>query len=132
MTVKIAVATQDGEKIFGGHFAHAKKFKVFEFNPESRDIKYVEERENPLGKLPDFDSPHQAMEMLEELNIPLHGIPKYSWLKENVLNGVDVVLCGGACQTSYQFFMSEGVVVVFDEPGRKIEESLKELRELIK
>ncbi len=132
MSVRIAVATQDGEKIFGGHFAHAKKFKIFEFDPNSKEVREVEERDNPLGNLPDYDDPHSAMEKFEELGIPLHGIPKYSWLKENVLNDVDVVLCGGACQTSYQFFMSEGVVVVFDEPGNEIKNSINVLKNLIK
>ncbi len=130
--LKVAVATNDGEHVAGGHFAHAKKFRIYEFNPETGEIKFLEERENPLGRLPDFDNPHEAMEVMNELNIPLHGIPKYNWLKENVLPDVDVVLCGGACQTSYQFFMSEGVVVLFDEPGNKIENSMNVLKEVVK
>jgi len=132
MSIKIAVATQDGEHLFGGHFAHAKKFKIYELDPKSKEFREVELRENPLGSLPDYDDPHSAVEKFQELNIPLHGIPKYSWLKENVLNDVDVVLCGGACQTSYQFFMSEGVVVVFDEPGSNISDSLEGLKKVIK
>jgi len=130
--LRIAVATNDGDKIAGGHFAHAKRFRIYEFNPETGDTRFIEERENPLGKLPDFDNPHQAVEVMNELNIPLHGIPKYNWLKENVLPDVDVVLCGGACQTSYQFFMSEGVVVLFDDPNKPIEDSLSVVREVVK
>ena len=132
MSIKIAVATQDGEHLFGGHFAHAKKFKIFELDPQSKEVREVETRENPLGSLPDYDDPHSAVEKFQELNIPLHGIPKYSWLKENVLNDVDVVLCGGACQTSYQYFMAEGVVVVFDEPGTEVSQSLEELKKVVK
>lgn len=132
MSIRIAVATQDGNKVFGGHFAHAKKFRIFELDPESKKFNELELRDNPLGNLPDFDDPHSAAEKFMELGIPLHGIPKYSWLKENVLNDVDVILCGGACQTSYQFFMSEGVIVVFDDPGKEIADSLKSLEKVIR
>lgn len=132
MSIRVAVATQDGDHVSGGHFAHAKKFRVFELDLNSKELYELELRDNPLGNLPDFDDPHSAAEKFEELGIPLHGIPKYSWLRDNVLNDVDIILCGGACQTSYQFFMSEGVIVVFDDPGKKISDSLKNLEKVIR
>jgi predicted Fe-Mo cluster-binding NifX family protein len=69
----------------------------------------VEERKNPLGAVPDLDAGdghHHRM----------HGIAKYKWLRENVLPDVDVILAGGACQTSYMYFTSEGVKLLFTEP----------------
>ncbi len=45
----------------------------------------------------------------------MHGIAKYRWLRENVLPDVDVILAGGACQTSYMYFTSEGVKLLFTE-----------------
>jgi hypothetical protein len=46
----------------------------------------------------------------------MHGVAKYRWLRENVIPDVDVILAGGACQTSYMYFTSEGVKLLFTEP----------------
>lgn len=130
--IKIAIATNDGSRVARGHFAHAKKFLVFSYDKDEDRVELLDERDNKLGELPDYDDPHSAMKEMEELDIPLHGVPKYSWLKENVLNDVDVILCGGACQTSYNYFMAEGVVVLFDTPDSEIEESVRKLLEALK
>jgi predicted Fe-Mo cluster-binding NifX family protein len=93
----------------------------------------VEERKNPLGDVPDLD----AGEGHHHHHHHMHGIAKYRWLREKVLPDVDVVLAGGACQTSYMYFTSEGVKLLFTEPvevdmlTRYIEENPKEFEEAL-
>lgn len=130
--LKIAVALDDSGKIFPGHFAHAKRFRIFEYNLSTGEAKILGERDNELGKLPDFDDVEEMHSFINKLGIPLHGIPKYKWLKDNVLHDIDVVVAGGACQTSYNYFMEEGVVVLFEEPGGSVESVFNLLREVLK
>jgi predicted Fe-Mo cluster-binding NifX family protein len=97
--MKIAIATSPEGTVFHGHFAHAPIFKIYRY--ENGKLQLVEERKNPLGDAPDLDAGkghHHHM----------HGIAKYKWLRENVLPDVDVIVAGGACQTSYMYFTSEG------------------------
>jgi predicted Fe-Mo cluster-binding NifX family protein len=53
---------------------------------------------------------------MERSDIPLHGPPKYMWLRENILHDVDVVIATDACQTSYRVFTSQGVRIIFTDP----------------
>jgi predicted Fe-Mo cluster-binding NifX family protein len=121
--MKIAIATSPEGTVFHGHFAHAPIFKIYRY--ENGKLQLVEERKNPLGDVPDLDAGgghHHHM----------HGIAKYKRLRENVLPDVDVILAGGACQTSYMYFTSEGVKLLFTEPvevemlTRYIEENPRE------
>ncbi len=130
--MRVAVAVGEEDKIFPGHFAHAKRFKIFDYSIEDGESRFVEDRKNKLGELPDMDDPDAIHRFVRELGVPLHGIPKYMWLKENVLSDVDVIVAGGACQTSYSYFMSEGVVVIFEEPNGDIEGVFNLLREVLK
>ncbi|MEZ0248366.1 MAG: hypothetical protein ABWJ97_03745 [Thermoproteus sp.] len=68
----------------------------------------VEERKNPLGDVPDVDiEPHGGH---------MHGPAKYAWLRERVLPDVDAVIAAGACQTSHNYFSSQGVKVLYVDP----------------
>jgi predicted Fe-Mo cluster-binding NifX family protein len=108
MAMRIAIATSPEGTVFPGHFAHAPIYRIYLY--EDGKLRLVEERRNPLGDVPDLDAGgghhHQQM----------HGVAKYRWLRENVLPDVDVVLAGGACQTSYMYFTSNGVKMLFTEP----------------
>jgi predicted Fe-Mo cluster-binding NifX family protein len=68
---------------------------------------------NPLGDVPDLDA---GDDHHRHHHHHMHGIAKYRWLREKVLPDVDVVLAGGACQTSYMYFTSEGMKLLFTEP----------------
>jgi predicted Fe-Mo cluster-binding NifX family protein len=128
--MKIAIATSPEGTVFHGHFAHAPVFKIYRY--ENGKIQLVEERKNPLGDIPDLDAGDD-----HHHHHHMHGIAKYRWLRENVLPDVDVVLAGGACQTSYMYFTSEGVKLLFTEPvevdmlTRYIEENPKEFEEAL-
>lgn len=113
-------STRDGI-IYPGHFAHAEVFHVFEYTDDGK-LRRVEVRENPLGVIPDVDveggERHIHVHHVEGApsNIPLHGPPKYNWLRENVLSDVDVIVAADACQTSYRIFTSQGVRLIFTDP----------------
>jgi len=126
--VRIALATDDGETIGEGHFAHAKKYLIYDYDQDTGDIKMIEERRNPLGDLPDMDDPVAMHRALSQLNIPMHGVAKYQWLRENVLKDVDVVIAGGACQTSYNYFTSSGVQILFTDPGTQVSDIIEYLK----
>ncbi len=131
--VRIAVATDDGKSVSDGHFAHAKKYVIYELNEDTKDIKLVESRDNPpLGNIPDTDDPAVIHEALSELGIPMHGVAKYQWLHENVLRDVDAVIASGACETSYEYFTSMGVQLFFVEPGTPpIDTLIEQLRNAV-
>ncbi|MFN7106323.1 MAG: dinitrogenase iron-molybdenum cofactor biosynthesis protein, partial [Pyrobaculum sp.] len=65
------------------------------------------------------------------------GHAKYRWLRENVLPDVEVVIAGGACQTSHMYFTAEGVKMLYVEPVeldlliQYISENPKEFEEAI-
>ena len=128
MRVRIAVATADGESVVDGHFAHAPKFAIYDIEP-GKGVRRVELRENPLGRIPDPDDPgaHHHHHHVEVEGVVLHGIEKYAYLRERVLSDADVVVAGGACMTSVQYFYSEGVKLVFTQPGTRADEVAKAL-----
>ena len=127
--MKIAIATSPEGAVFHGHFAHAPIFRIYQY--ENGKLQLMEERKNPLGDVPDLDAG-------EGHHHHMHGIAKYRWLREKVLPDVDVVLAGGACQTSYMYFTSEGVKLLFTEPvevdmlTRYIEENPKEFEDALR
>jgi predicted Fe-Mo cluster-binding NifX family protein len=130
--MKIAIATSPEGTVFHGHFAHAPVFKIYRY--ENSKLQLVEERKNPLGDVPDLDAGEGHH---HHHHHHMHGIAKYRWLREKVLPDVDVVLAGGACQTSYMYFTSEGVKLLFTEPvevdmlTRYIEENPKEFEDAL-
>ncbi|BDR93024.1 NifB/NifX family molybdenum-iron cluster-binding protein [Vulcanisaeta souniana] len=130
--VRIAVATDDGKSISDGHFAHAKKYVIYELSEDTKDIRLVESRDNPLGNIPDTDDPAVIHESLSRSGIPIHGIAKYQWLHENALRDVDAVIASGACETSYEYFTSMGVQLFFVEPGTPIDTLIEQLRNAAK
>lgn len=120
--MRIAVAsTRDGD-VYPGHFAHAELYLIYEWDGSS--LRLVEVRENPLGMAPDEDAPmhhghhhhHHVPEELVELGVPLHGPPKYLWLREALLGDVGAVIAAAACQTSHTVFTSEGVRMLYVDP----------------
>jgi predicted Fe-Mo cluster-binding NifX family protein len=125
--MKIAIATSPEGAVFHGHFAHAPIFRIYQY--ENGKLQLVEERKNPLGDAPDLDAGEGHH---HHHHHHMHGIAKYRWLREKVLPDVDVVLAGGACQTSYMYFTSEGVKLLFTDPvevdmlTRYIEENPKD------
>jgi len=131
--MKIAIATSPEGTVFHGHFAHAPVFKIYRY--ENGKLQLVEERKNPLGDVPDLDAGEGHDHHHHHHH--MHGIAKYKWLREKVLPDVDVVLAGGACQTSYMYFTSEGVKLLFTEPvevdmlTRYIEENPKEFEDAL-
>lgn len=127
--VRVAVATLDGDTIAPGHFAHSTHFLVFEI--EGGKISPVEVRENPLGHVPDHDAHgHEeagsggAGHVVPYLHryYHLHGVEKYRTLRSEVLHDVDIVVAGGACRTSVEYFASEGVKMLFADPGEPVAE----------
>jgi predicted Fe-Mo cluster-binding NifX family protein len=116
---KVAFASTREGQVYPGHFAHAEVYQVFEYTDDGR-FKLLDVRENPLGLVPDIDveggeHEHHHVRM-EHSDIPLHGPPKYMWLRENILHDVDVVIATDACQTSYRVFTSQGVRIIFTDP----------------
>lgn len=103
--MKVAIASTP-EEIFPGHFAHAPIFKIYTYS--GGRLEPVEERQNPLSSMPDHD--------LHGGHHGGHHGDKYKWLRENVLPDVDVVIAGGACQRSHNYFTSEGVKMIYVEP----------------
>ncbi|WP_148682885.1 NifB/NifX family molybdenum-iron cluster-binding protein [Pyrobaculum ferrireducens] len=121
--MKVAVACNQENVVFPGHFAHAPKFRIYMY--EGGQLKLLEERTNPLGSVPDYDEHHHHhhheigvmnTDFQGEEAPPAHGLPKYQWLRDKVLPDVDVVIAAGACQTSYRFFTSSGVKMLFTDP----------------
>ena len=116
---RIALASTRDGILYPGHFAHAEVYHIYELSDEGR-LTLLEVRENPLGLVPDVDvgehghTHHHQVRSPEGL--PLHGPPKYMWLRENVLKDVDVVIAVDACQTSYRVFTSQGVRIIFTDP----------------
>jgi len=130
--VRVAIATIDGGSIAPGHFAHSTHFMIVDL--EGGVAKPVEVRENPLGYVPDEDIGHGGGYEEEQGHVEhpvfhryhryfhLHGVEKYRTLREEVLSDVDLVIAGGACRTSIEYFTSEGVKFIFADPGEPIKE----------
>ncbi len=129
--IRVAIATNDGERIGEGHFAHNTHFIILDIDPN--EVQPVELRENPLGFIPDLDHHmhHSHDQDMPEAIHPelarrlhefrgLHGVEKYRKLKETLLNDVDLIVAGGACMTSIKYFTSEGVKLIFADPGEPI------------
>jgi len=117
----IAIASTREGQVYPGHFAHAEVFYVFEYTDDGK-LKLVGVRENPLGRAPDTDleEGYHHHIRVENSGIPLHGPPKYMWLRENVLHDVDVVIAADTCQTSYRVFTSQGVKLIYPVPVEAI------------
>ncbi len=128
--MKIAISANKKGLVFEGHFAHAEIFKIYEY--KDGKLKEIETRDNPLGLVPDVD--YQAENECcmhgahEDIGVQLHGVEKYAYLRNNVLNDVDVIIAGGACQTSYAYFTSQGVRILFAQivPVRDVERFIRE------
>lgn len=123
------MASNDGKTISDGHFAHAKMYLIYDYDEKTRKLRLIGTRENPLGNIPDIDDPEAIHEALERLGVPMHGIEKYEWLRNNILSDIDAVIASGACQLSYSYFTSLGVELLFVEPGASIDEIVKQLSE---
>ena len=118
--VRVAIATEDGSTISGGHFAHSRRFAIYSL----KEGRLLELRDNPLASVPDLDVEGTSIHGAGGL----HGRAKYEWLRREVLSDVDVVVAGGACMTSIVYFTSSGVRLVFTMPGTRGEEVLGALR----
>ena len=120
MELKIAVAVDKDGVVFPGHFAHAPVYRIYKYS--NGRLELMEERRNPLGDVPDLDHGHHISRLNSDFEgespeaPPAHGLPKYQWLRSRVLPDVSVVIAGGACQTSYRYFTSEGVKLLFTDP----------------
>ena len=114
--VRIAIAVEGTGDVHPGHFAHAPKFRVYEYDFNG-GLRELGERDNPLGRMPDIEDPEEAAKYLEKLGISLHGRSKYDYLREKVLPDVDVVICYDACPTSVKVFEDSGVRVLFTPPA---------------
>ncbi|MEM1611296.1 MAG: NifB/NifX family molybdenum-iron cluster-binding protein [Sulfolobales archaeon] len=127
--IRVAIATMDGATIASGHFAHSTHFMIVDL--EGGKVNPIEVRENPLGYVPDTDLEHQEHGEGESIHpvfhryhryLHLHGVEKYRTLREEVLRDVDLIIAGGACRTSIEYFTSEGVKFIFADPGEPIKE----------
>lgn len=125
--VRIALATDDEKTISKGHFAHAREYIIYDLNEETGELVRVESRSNPLGAVPDMDEGTHAKMSAAQPGIPVHGLPKYEWLRSNVLSDVNAVIASGACQTSYNYFTSEGIQILFVEPNTSIDYLLTQI-----
>jgi len=109
--MRIAVASTPEGQVYDGHFAHAPIYRIYEYTPGG-GLRPVEERRNPLGDVPDLDAqPHHHAHHHHH-----HGVSKYAWLREKVLPDVDAVIAAGACQTSHNYFTSQGVKMLYTDP----------------
>ncbi len=124
--MKVAIASTKDGLIFPGHFAHSETFRIYEY--EGGQLKLLEVRENPLGNVPDLDAGHHHHHHGHHHAHGMHGVQKYAFLREKVLPDVDVVIAGGACQTSFYYFTSNGVKVLFTDPVPVdlVEQSIRE------
>ena len=125
----VAVASDDKKTVGWGHFAHNSYYLIAEVSGGS--YKIVEVRKNPFSMVPDPDDPSSGAQAeipreLEEL-MHMHGIEKYSTLKNMVLNDVDIIVASGGCATSIAYFSSEGVKLVFAPAGAPAERVLQDL-----
>ncbi len=126
MTVKVAVASDDGSTVGWGHFAHNRYFLVYEVGDGS--FKLVEKRFNPFSAVPDVDDPDQGGDDSSDSQLArLHGIEKYSTLRKLALGDVSLIIASGGCPTSIVYFTGEGVRFIFTEPGVDASTILKEL-----
>lgn len=128
--VRVAVATLDGSTIAPGHFAHSTHFMILDI--EGGKINTVEVRKNPFGHVPDTDMGHHSSGSEEQhygehphrhrfhRHYHLRGIEKYRTLRKEVLKDVELIIAGSACKTSIEYFTSEGVKMVFVDPGEPI------------
>ncbi len=124
MQYKVGIATDDGETVSYGHFAHTYKFIIAKVGD---NVDILEERKNPFSMIPDPDDPrgiHIHDDGAPEELARLHGVEKYSRLKEMVLNDIDVIVASGGCPTSLMYFTSEGVRILLAPPGTSIKEVL--------
>lgn len=124
--MRIAIALDKEGYVFNGHFAHAQVFRIYEY--KGGELREVENRENPLGSVPDLDQEPGCSCHGGSPDAPLHGIEKYAFLREKVLGDVDVVIAGGACNTSYSYFTTQGVRILFAQivPAGDIERFIRE------
>ncbi|MEB3780291.1 MAG: hypothetical protein GSR85_08700 [Desulfurococcales archaeon] len=134
MGYRIAVASDDGETISYGHFAHAGEFIIID--EDNGEYKVSETRKNPFSLIPDPDDPRHFDEPEEHIIggdlmelARLHGVEKYSKLRELALSDVDVIISSGGCPTSIMYFTSQDVRMVFTEPGVDYKEVLKAIKE---
>jgi len=134
---RIAIASTIEGNVYPGHFAHSQIFKIYDYM-EDGDLVFVEDRENPLGSLPDTDiEGRHHHHVINIQGIPLRGPPKYNWLRENILRDADVIIASDACQTSYRVFTSQGVRLIFTDPVsvdelvNYIEKEKEKFREII-
>jgi predicted Fe-Mo cluster-binding NifX family protein len=129
--LRVAISASRRGTVFEGHFAHAEVFKIYDYE-EGKGLVEVETRENPFGSVPDIDYQEESSCCLHsqhgEQEAYPHGIDKYVYLREKVLSDVDVIIAGGACRTSYAYFTSQGVKLLFAQivPLSDIEKFIKE------
>ncbi|MCE4605008.1 MAG: NifB/NifX family molybdenum-iron cluster-binding protein [Desulfurococcales archaeon] len=127
MSVKVAVASDDGETVGWGHFAHNRYFLIYEVNKGS--FRLLEKRFNPFSSVPDIDDPgaiHTDDDPDSGL-ARLHGIEKYSTLRKMALSDVELIIASGGCPTSIVYFTGEGVRFIFTEPSTDASKVLEEL-----
>lgn len=115
--LRIAIAVSPDGFVHPGHFAHAPRFRVYEYAFDEGPPRLIEERSNPLGEMPDVEDPEEVRRHFEKLGIGAHGKSKYDYLRENVLPDVHVVVCYDACPTSVRVFEDSGVRVLFTPPA---------------
>lgn len=121
---RVAVASDDGSTVGSGHFAHNKLYLIFDVG--GGEARLVESRVNPFAAGPS-DKPTHSGSPVGELR-GLHGVAKYSKLRELVLSDVDMVVASGGCPTSVAYFSSQGVVVAFTDPGIPVDDLVEALK----
>lgn len=124
--IRVAVASDDGSTVGLGHFAHNRLFLVYEVG--GGEARLLEVRKNPFGEVPLHGHPTHAGAPSDPELAGLHGVAKYSKLREMVLSDVNLLVASGGCPTSISYFMSEGVMVAFVEPGVPVEEVVEALK----
>jgi len=117
--LKIAIAEDQENIIYPGHFAHAYKFLILEY--KNKRLTVIETRENPLNKIPDMDQQGTQNKLYQQdetsnTNIPLHGPKKYEYLYTNLLSDIDAIIAADACPTSVRVFSEKGTKILFTHP----------------
>ena len=106
--IRIAIATDDGEKISNNPFIIAKMFHIYDLDEKKGTISLVDKRVNEV--LSEFKSDEEIDEYVLCKN-----------LRERILNDVNVIISSVSTRYSYIYFMSNNVQVLFVDPDTPLE-----------
>lgn len=115
--IRIAIATDDGEKISNNPFIIAKMFHIYDLDERKGTIALVDRRINEV--LSEFKSDEEIDEYVLCKN-----------LREKILNDVNVIISSVSTRYSYIYFMSNNIQVLFVDPDTPLESIVTYLKKV--